>query len=530
MNLKERLEKMAGRFLSVINRFPISCVSSLLLSLVMIYAVVAEEFDGTVERLLLVLISAVFNSMLLEVASEYGFSKFRRLINALITLILAVIAYFAVNVWIKNDYFIMAYFGLCVIRFILLVALIYKYCDETKLLPWMMNSLIFSAISTSVVFAGLQICLFAFHSLIYRLSDPWKWALVLMILIEGFGLFNLFISYVPKAGEELTVSKAYGSIVHKAMFYVYALLLMILYGYILKIIFTWQLPVGVLNWFGSLTLLFYVFFQISLLEEQDKAQRWFSSYGGLAVIPVLLIQLYAIYIRVSAYGLTTLRYISLSLILMAVFFIINSVWKLKYYYVFLATAVVVAVITMTPLNVIDVPNRSQEKILKKALAQNNIYSNQTLDPEKYLALSPDEKEKIKGPVDYLRYSSGNKSQYVKEVLESNIIKVIYNNQNYDERFRFSYEMNSAANAVSIEGYRTLESQTAREVNNIAGYDCSQLIKSLIKDHYEGKGQPEKIEYIVDDNTKIVFVYLDVVYNKDMEILQSFYCDVFILRK
>jgi hypothetical protein len=221
----------------------------------------------------------------------------------------------------------------------------------------------------SIVNAGVTTCVIAFCLLLIKPADMWKPIFSLSIIIQVFCVNTIFLSFIPKPNKEINISKVYKTIIHKVLFYIYLVLIGILYLYILKTIIIHKMPVGKFNWFGCFSLFFFIFFQLSVNKEDGIIQSYFKKHGAYFMIPVIIMQIIGLYIRISSYGLTTARYASIAFIIMATVFIIQSAVKFPIKYSFIGIAILSIIFSCTPLNLVDIPNYSQEIILKNTLIE-----------------------------------------------------------------------------------------------------------------------------------------------------------------
>jgi hypothetical protein len=112
-------------------------------------------------------------------------------------------------------------------------------------------------------------------------------------------------------------------------------------------------------------------------KEENKLAKIFTKYGGYVIIPIIVMQFTAMYIRISNYGLTSARYVSLALNILAVIFAIVSLIKSgKYIKQTLLDAIFVALfLTISPMNLQDVPVFEQTWRLTRVLNQNGMIEN-----------------------------------------------------------------------------------------------------------------------------------------------------------
>ena len=150
------------------------------------------------------------------------------------------------------------------------------------------------------------------------------------------------------------------------------------YLYIAKIIITGNIPIGEMNLYASLALLGFVFLYLNLKKENTKAVILFKKYGGFILIPVIITQLVFIGIRINAYGLTPLRCLSLAMILIGLMFLISSLTKMNIKYPFLIGGIILLSVTISPLNIYSVSNKTQEARLISVMKKYDIYNSQGL--------------------------------------------------------------------------------------------------------------------------------------------------------
>ena len=154
---------------------------------------------------------------------------------------------------------------------------------------------------------------------------------------------------------------------------VYLILLAILYLYVAKIIYVWAIPVGMMNWFASLALLaFSVFFFCFANDARYSLLQRFLRWGLLLFLPILAVQAAAVWQRVEPYGLTVLRYTSILCTIFGIFLLVLAFLRRSPRPAFLVLELMIAAFTLTPLNIVDVPLRTQEARLWGVLEENDM--------------------------------------------------------------------------------------------------------------------------------------------------------------
>lgn len=520
-NLLAKIKKASGRLQDCIRRFPFSFAVLCLINAVIAYMIFTDE---DCFRLTFSLIMAGLSCYLLELSYEYGIHRIRFLPPAA-----ALIATLAVYLLLKNYdnvYIYTALTGIGIAIVSLIAYVLYRNRENLYLFSHLVKSAFIVWIFTAVILAGFSVCIAAFHFLIFHFYEVWRIYAILFLLVLGLFGIMLFLSYVPRPGEEVSVPTTYRTIIHKALFYIYLVLIGILYLYILKIIVTWQMPVGRLNWFGSFALLFYVIFYLSVDETDGKLPSLFKTKGAFLLVPVLAIQLFAIVIRLNAYGLTTTRYLSLILILIAVGFMLSQMLRVHVSKCFLFIALLALLFSCTPLNIYDIPNRLQENRLKKALIKGGALVNDVLNED--VVMEAEYLEDAKSAYDYLRWSDGNKSTFFETFKDSKIAKSFSEYSYEDENLRsFHYSIDLNEKEIDVSSYDKMYLVSDRETfeNNDELKDFFIGLDENKIDEYEA----DLLSYECSDGTKIIFRYIYYDYNEDSKTFDYLNWDGIILQ-
>jgi len=446
--MKKLIDIFKSNIVRTVQRFPIFLVLLTVFSLLSIYYIFDEQYSSEVlEGLGLGIMTALFS----EAAYEYDVIKWRPL-TAVLPALSTGLSILALK-RIDNAYPEMVICGIGFALIGLFLWVLYRDRKNEKVMSHLIKSGFLCGVAASVINAGLLVCVMAFNYLIFKFDDVLKLIGAISILTEVLFYGMTFSSFIPKPGEEPDVPKVYRLLIHKGLFHIYLMLIGILYLYIGKVIIIHKMPVGKFNWFGCFALTFYALFYLTVDESDGKVQKWFKKYGALLMLPVIAVQGLGIYIRVSSYGLTTARYMSVVLILMALVFMIDSLLKLPVQRSFIWITILAVLFTCTPLNVIDMPNRNQEHRLEQALMDTGILKDGKINEN--MELSESEISRIRSPYEYLQDSYGKKGKMFKEFSET---KFAENNfgQGYDSEDHFSFYSDLDGEKISVEGYKTME--------------------------------------------------------------------------
>ena len=516
----ERIKKAGGRLEECIRRFPFSFLMLYLITADGIFLILAEK--ESFELFFALVVGGLF-TFLSELAYEYGIHRICLLIPA-VSLLSVTVSYQLLKNY-DNVYVYTALTGACIACISLIAFVLYRNRENRLLFSHLVKSAFIVWIFTGVILAGISVCIAAFHFLIFHFEEVWKIYGVLFLSVSGLFGVTLFLSYVPRPDEEIVVPATYRTIIHKALFYIYLILIGILYLYILKIVVTWKMPVGKLNWFGSFALLFYVVFYLSVDETDGKVQGLFKRYGACLLFPVLAIQVFAIAIRLHAYGLTTARLMSLILISVALGFMLSQMLGIRVSKCFLLIVVLTLVFTCTPFNIYDIPNSAQESRLKNALSKGGALVNDVLDED--VSMEAEYLEDARSAYEYLRYSSGSKSSFFEDFSESKIAKSFNGYDGSDRKISsFYYSVDLQDRMVDIEDYSQMRFVSQQDEDYAKELD--PFFISLNRD--KSGEQDDLLEYVTADGNKIIFRYISFEFDEDEKEILYLYWEGILLSR
>ena len=231
---------------------------------------------------------------------------------------------------------------------------------------WLVGTLLIVSLST---------CLTAFDSLLFSLEGRLHTTLYFLIAEFSFLFIGMqvFLASLPERGKDMETPALFRALLMRVLWPVYLILLAILYLYVAKIIYAWEMPVGMMNWFASLALLaFSVFFFCFANDARYSLLQRFLRWGLLLFLPILAVQAVAVWQRVEPYGLTVLRYTSIHCTIFGIFLLVLAFLRRSPRPAFLVLALMIAACTLTPLNIVDVPLRTQEARLWGVLEENGM--------------------------------------------------------------------------------------------------------------------------------------------------------------
>ena len=305
------------------------------------------------------------------------------------------------------------YFGiLCAATLITLYIFIPKENSRTYF-SLVFKHALFCSLMTFILMGGLCLLIFAVQNLILNTHDSDIYECCIFFCAFVFGV-NTFTYYLFNRRQDESSGKAFKVITLHILFPIFALLILILYIYLLKALILFKLPNGQINWFVSFASCFYIVFYF-ILREYDELPviKFFYKFGAFAFIPLIAVQIYAYFIRVNAYGFTGYRYSSLLFIIFSIITILLTFIKKGKYtnLAIIALTVIVLFDSVTPLNLINMAHKSQFSRMVNVMNKYNIYDEKTdtlkiYDPDSLeAAITDEDREALKSAYHYILYTS-----------------------------------------------------------------------------------------------------------------------------
>lgn len=288
-----------------------------------------------------------------------------------------VLGFFSYRGFGNNIYKELYYFGiLCAVLLITLYLFIPKEKSRTYF-SLVFKYALFTIFMTIILLGGICLLIFAIQNLILNTDDYDIYECCSCFCAIIFGI-NVFCYYLFYRRQEESSGKAFKVIALYILFPVFAILLLILYVYLIKALVLLKLPNGQINWFVSFASCFYIVFYF-ILREYDELPviKYFYKFGAIPFIPLIIIQIYAYFIRVNAYGFTGYRYSSLLFIIFSVITIALTFIKQGKYsqHAILVLTFFVVFDSLTPFNLIKMAHKSQFTRMIKILNKYQMYDS-----------------------------------------------------------------------------------------------------------------------------------------------------------
>jgi hypothetical protein len=334
--------------------------------------------------------------------------------------------------------------------------MLHKFQDEEKVVPNAVVSLVMQGITVTCLVLGLLLVVFAFKNLIYSFSNNIPFAACFFFSSFVIGM-NLLVSCVTRPRERVSIPKAFNVIVSCALLPIYAMLLLVLYVYFAKCIFTRSMPVGMVNPFVSAATAVYLFFYLALPREGtfSAAGKFLRRWGAIFLLPLIALQCFSFGIRIREYGFTLSRVASLYYIIASIIFcILPFVKKGKYMKsVYLVLSLAAFLMAVPGTGCISIARFSQTSRIVGIYKTHSLYENGRLDAAKAEALLSDkEKAAVVSAADELNDFKKMPSWWVESSKEENKYA-----DSFEKTFGFAHSTKYArrAKGEAMELYNSL---------------------------------------------------------------------------
>lgn len=442
MKLKQKIKESFLSRITGLSRFPLAAfllVAALAVELFMIFSKYNFSQWG---NLLFSLYAGVLISVCLSLfcetyeRSHERIKPFYRLISVGLPAVLTIIC-FTLLCSFENPYILIAAIGIVLAAVAAALFMLVRKDDLLKAASTIIGSVFFAVLIGMVLFVGLLVCFGAFYMLVYDKWDIFNIMSALFFISAAVsGL--VFISGLPLPGEEekQKPSGVYRAVLCYAVLPVFLLLLGVLYLYLIKIVLSFSLPSGGVNPYATLASAGYLFllFALSRYSKEIALVKFFRKYVGFIMLPVIAVQCVSLGVRIAAYGLTSARVLSVCFIAVTVSFVIGSFVKaLGTRKPLIFAAALVLILTVTPLNFIDLPVMQQSGMLKGMLKQNGMLSENGEILPVSSEISDKDKEMITSAYSYIISNGIDLPEYIEKVRDKEFSEIFGFDRYYGEQ-------------------------------------------------------------------------------------------------
>lgn len=250
---------------------------------------------------------------------------------------------------------------------------------------WNYNKILFLRILASVIYSaflyiGLSMALASLDWLFDVKIDGEIYGQLYVVIM---GLFNtwFFVSGIPKRFDDLEDLKEYPKSLKTFSQYVLvpllALYLLILYGYVAKILIIWDWPKGLVSYLITCVSVLGVLCFLLLYpyghQSENSWIRKFSKAYYIILFPLVAVLFMAIGIRLEEYGVTVNRYMIVLLgIWLTIICTYFTIGKSNIKFIPISLAIMITLTSFGPWGMFTVSERSQASRLQTILEEGGI--------------------------------------------------------------------------------------------------------------------------------------------------------------
>ena len=553
MKLKEKIFGVLQTFKKSIGKFPLTIISAIVLTV--IYTICLDNYSietTTLTNISLFIVIFASSTFLIETVLETKIKK--KIIYYTIAAIWATVLTYAVNIeegvlGMSNAIFLFKIerFIICYLIATIVLAIYYNYKNLNKTFEQYVTSTFVTIFKTSLIYGILAIGIAMITAVfVYLILDGESYVLIARMEILLFGVYYIPTILYSFYDQEEEIGKFAKIVIKYVLGTLVIVAFAIIYMYIIKIIFLRDMPSNLI--FRILSALFIIglpVWTMILSFKEDTTLDKINRKLPLLFIPFIILQIYSIGTRILSNGITELRYLCLMLIIFEIAYIIIYLTKKekvsRILLVFLALTVIS---TIAPyINMFTISNLSQYNNLK-------IYKQKT-------EYSEEEKTKIYGAYNYLRYSSIEGKKYIEKYLtkdEEELIKKLKNSGTKKSDNGKNIYVDKNINYIEVEGYKKVykidsysynsskENRTIDETfSNIEintqenNYSIEANILPLINEYVNHENEmnnysEENNEIELDENRKIILERLILEYDDTTKNVSYYNMSGYLLEK
>jgi len=402
-------------------RFPVTILLAVLASVSFTILIHADAFEAhPMGRVALVAMLGISLSFAVQLRAEYaGWTGGKRWLAIVLPLAL-LIGYGATLPagveLIATDSYHMYRFVMLFITSHLLVAFLPTQAGFWRFNKSLFLRILLGALYSQVLQTALSIAIISMDTLFNLNIDPKTYGYMLVWVTFTFNTL-FFLAGIPTR-EKLetpaafpTALKAFAQYLLIPIVLLYGL---ILYAYLGKIILEWSWPEGWVTWLVicySIVGIFAFLLVHPLLDDSENPWvRLFSKFYYPALLPLSVLQMLAVWERISAYGITENRYLAFvtGLWLISVIVVLIRSRASHIRYIPISLAAVILAIMIGPWGMFSVSKSSQQAQLEQVLNQAGI-SDRPLTDQTGAALDSLGTARTASIVQYLFITHGSES-------------------------------------------------------------------------------------------------------------------------
>ena len=367
---------------------------------------------------------------------------------------------------------------------------------------------------TLVLWGALSVIVLAVFSLFFSgasyTAENIAYSVVMYLCLNLFAPW-MFLGGLPTEDTPTDVRGAFRKFNARVLLPLSLLLMAVLLAYVAKIVVSWTMPVGTVNGFALAALCLFTFFHLTLTGEENKIARFFKNWCAWLMLPVLIAQQVGVWLRISAYGLTTARIAGIVVTLLCAGTVVTALLKKRANWFFVTAAAAAFVFISTPISAQNLARMDQESRLEAALLRNQMIAE---DGSIVANANADEadQEIIWSAMNYLLYEDIPEDSIVMQ-MRSQLAEL----DDKDEQDNDGYPWYSRAAKQKLLGFAESTSGSNSQYWTITGgADHAELdvsgytyAKWIAINEYESRDKTDDSAYVTEEsNSETSYVHFD----------------------
>ncbi len=507
--IKKFLQNIKDDFKDYIKNHLVTNILLLLITIVIIIVDLDNAEDFIARLLTTLFLTAMFTIL----AESYTKDNKKRSIIYIIGLIISIF----LSKCILNSELARYLIGTVLILGFTIIYLIAKNSKETtnKFLTSTYTNLLKFGIIGSILNTGLLLILALISTLLIEVGE------VVFVKLE---LILLTLYYIPALIISLETKEEENKFIYILVNYVslpqIALATLVIYLYLIKLLVTLKLPYT--QTFATNAILLSLGIPIVLMSlsyDKNKLPYKVASILKKLFIPLVLLQIFALSLRIYDYSITTSRYFGIILLILGIIsmILLNKNNGNNYKLILIPCIILSITSFMIPyINIYELPNYMQINRLKQILPEGKNYKDLT--------------KKEQETVTSIYYTVYEDKYYPAYLPKKELEKQIYSDNRYDYNDYIDDEIyyTNKTKRIDISNYKEIEKYSSynyKELSitvNKVQYDLTDFCKELYTYYQEDDNiynyMKDNNPIKLDDNTDLYITNLTLEYNnKDLSI-------------
>ncbi len=464
---------LSGSILSALKRFPAVFLLSFCTAVCFLFLYITDNIEGNYEDLEHTLAAMACSSIWCAVLSfpaqlfaEQSRKKHIQTIIQIFCILFCFGWYFFCHNMVTSDKdkFFLIYLS-TLVALISICPFALRYTQHVnEIVPNIISSLFQSFIILSAISVALFIISTAIETLFAPKIDITEDVTMPILIFCWIAVCtDYFIVNVSKHHVDITIPRFLGVLFSTILVPLYAIFIIVLYAYLINCAVTKEFPMRDMNMFCSFATALFIVFCLSLKYFDTKPAKLFYMIAPFATVPLIAVQIIITIDRVKAHGISMNRYASMLYILFTVIVLVLIFMKQGRFILHICPmmSAIALVAGLTPLNLIDVPIRSQSKIIYSVLKKNSLYEDGKILTDKTKETLSDKDKKT-----IIRAYNKIKNFDSKPFGEFEQTFGFSDNENSDKyKYSFAIKSSNGTKAIDISSFKELYTLDYKFENN-----------------------------------------------------------------